>query len=243
MLVDVIKTIIPLSFFESTPDGISFQEPYAPLFQYSKDIFQELASRISPSSDTFRDFYALESFLENHEGYGIVWKSLDLGNQTVVSFDNLWALFRTGGLIVTQDRLEEKRLFKCTRIEEDVQGMGFQQHFCVAMNVHFWYIVWNPGEKRFRQKSQYVKIKRFAGHRKVTSLPVYPLWYENEDARNSLLVELQSRGEKWSDLISSPPSCFEHFGQAIAEEEGARAENSDLMHVSLFLPAKFLLIG
>ena len=233
ILVEVIKMIVPLSFFESTSDGVSFEEPYAHLFQYSKDIRKELESRVGANSDHLRDFRALEAFLESHAGYGIIWKSLDRGNRTVVGFDDIWALFRAGELMVVQDRLEEKRLFKFTRLQDSIKEVGFQKELCVAVEVHFWYIVWSPGKKRFRQKSLYFEIKRFAGHRKVTSLPVYPLRYEDEDTRQSLLMKLQTRGKKWADLISDPPSCFEYSGHAIPESESRGRENPNFTHVSL----------
>lgn len=242
MLVDVIKKIIPLSFFESTPDSVSFQEPYAHLFQYSEDMHQELASRFSPSSEALGDFYALKSFLESHGGYGTVWKSLHWGNQTATSFDSLWAIFRAGDLLVSQDRLEEKRLFRFTRLEEEIKEMEHRHDFCVAMKVHFWYIAWNPGKNRFHQKSQYVKIKRFAGHREVTSFPIYPLRYDDEDARNSLLIGLQNRGKKWSDFVSNSPSCFEYSGHALQEEDHTVTETIRPAFVSLFLPDESLLI-
>ncbi|KIW97685.1 uncharacterized protein Z519_01269 [Cladophialophora bantiana CBS 173.52] len=222
VLVEVIKEIVPLSFFESTPDSVTFQEPYAHLFQYSKDIHKALESRISPHSDQFRDFRTLISFLESHARYGIIWKSLDRDNQRVVSFENLWAVFRVGEPVAVQDRLEEKRLFKFTRLEDSIGDMGHQKDFCVAVEVHFWYIVWSPGKKRFCQKSQYSKIPRFAGHRKVTSLPIYPLRYEDQATREPLLMKLQARGRKWADLISKPPTCFEYSGHAISEDEDGR---------------------
>lgn len=240
-LVEVIKKIIPLSFFESTQDSISFQEPYAHLFQYSKDIQNELDSRANTSPEVLEDFNALQYFLASHAGYGDVWKSLDEGSQITVSFDNLWALFRAGDHITTiQDKLEEKRLFRFTRIEDEFKEVGLQQEFRIAVRVHFWYIVWSPGEKRFRQRSQSASILRFAGHRMVTSLPIYPLRYENEDARKSLLLGAQTRGQTWSELVSNPPSCFEHLGHAMSDEEGATTEQRGLTYVSLFLSNKSL---
>ena len=241
MLVDTIKKIIPISFFESTPNSVSFQEPYVHLFQYSTDIRQELASQASPSSEVFRDFYALESFLECHVGYGTVWKSLNSGNHTAVSFESLWALFRAGDLLVIQDRLGEKRFFKFTRIEEGLTETRVRQDFCTAMLVHFWYISWSPGTMRFSQETQCIKIARFAGDREVTSLPIYPLRFESEGARKSLLADLQSRGKKWSDLVSSPPSCFEYFGRAIPGEEISISVISKPVPVSRSLCDKSLL--
>lgn len=234
ILVEVIKVIVPLHFFESTSDGVSFQEPYAHLFHYSEDIHKELKSRVDPNSDHCRDFYALESFLGSYAGHGIIWKSLEQGKQTAVSFDNIWALFRFGELMVVQDRLDERRLFKFARLHQNIKDVGFQKDVCMDVEVHFWYIVWSPGKRRFRQECKYFEVRRFAGYQKVISLPIYPLRYEEDDARDSLLKRLQNRGKKWADLISNPPSCFEHSGYAIPENETGRMGPSDLTLVSPF---------
>src|SRR5215470_16651797 len=37
-LIQVVRRIIPLSLFESVPDGASFREPYAPLFHFLPDM-------------------------------------------------------------------------------------------------------------------------------------------------------------------------------------------------------------
>ncbi len=179
---------------------------------------RELKSRHSLDPEVLEDFNVLVSFLESHAGYG-VWKSMDGKNQVTVTFENLWALFRDGDLLVLQDQLEERRLFKLIYLEEQISDDGLSKGTCIGMQVQFWHISWSSGDKAFRRRSSVIRIPRFAGMRRVLTLPIYPLRYEDEDTRTSLLRKLQDRGEKWSTQISNPPACFDYVGHAVLEDE------------------------
>jgi hypothetical protein len=236
-LIEVIKKVIPLSCFESTQDSVSFAQPYAPLFQFWGSMCTDMKGHAVDSAE-LRDFDALGYFLEESQSqYRSIWTSLDLGKQTV-SYDMIWALFRAGEPIMIRDKLEEERLFKFSRIEENLRDVGRQHDLCVALEVHFWWIVWTPGQKQFRQKSNSIKIERFAGHRRVSSLPVYPLRYVAEDSRSCLVAKLEARGRRWAELMLSPPSCFEYSGPAIPDEENT----GDAKHSSMQVSARSFLI-
>jgi hypothetical protein len=157
-------------------------------------------------------------FLESKSQYKSIWTSLECGEQ-IVSYDMIWALFRAGEPIIIKDQLEEERVFKFTRIEEKTRDLGRHRDVCVALEVHFWWILWTPGQKQFRQKSNSIEVERFTGRRRVSSLPVYPLRYVDEDTRKYLVSKLEDRGRRWAELISTPPSCFEYSGPAIPDEE------------------------
>ena len=141
-----------------------------------------------------------------------------MGNrdQAAVTFENLWAVFRDGDTLVLQDQLEEMRLFKLTRLEEQTTE---DSGLCTAVQVHFWHICWSSGDKGFRRSNKIIRIPKFPGMRRISTLPIYPLCYEGEEAMTTLLGKLKDRGEKWSTHVSDPPTCYEYDGYAVTEED------------------------
>jgi hypothetical protein len=230
-LVNSIKKIIPHTLFESISGSVHFQEPYSALFQYSSDVRQELQSRHDPGSQVIVDFNVLVTFLESHAEYGI-WKSLNGQNQDSITFENLWALFRDGDVLVLQDQLEERRLFKLTRLEEQINDEGFLKGFCMGIHIHFWHISWSSGDKAFRRYNRAIKIPKFAGMRKISALPIYPLRYETEETRTAVLRDLQNRGQTWSTRVSKPPACFEYDGHAVLSEDEVARDDAEPNYVS-----------
>jgi hypothetical protein len=92
LLIEVIKKVIPLSCFASTQDSVSFDQPYAPLFQFWGSIRTDLKGRVVDPAE-IRDFDALGYFLEESQSqYRSIWTSLDSGGKAV-SYDMIWALF------------------------------------------------------------------------------------------------------------------------------------------------------
>jgi hypothetical protein len=61
VLLAAIKKVIPLTCFESTEDSVSFDQPYAPLFQFWGSIRTELKEHIAESTEP-DDFNALWIF-------------------------------------------------------------------------------------------------------------------------------------------------------------------------------------
>lgn len=224
-LVQVVRRIIPISLFESVPDGVSIEEPYAPLFHFLLDMRSDMIGHAAKPEEV-DDIEALEYFLyECQPQYKSLRDALTTGHQALVSFETIWALFKTGDEIVIIDKFEEKRLFKFTHIEEDIGNIGLQRHLCIALSICGWCIVWDREQKSFAQRSCAFKIERFSGHREVKSLPVYPLRCEDENTRKATVLQLQKRGRDWVNLISNTPSCFEYYGRTLEVKEHTRGNS------------------
>lgn len=192
---------------------------------------QELRSRGSPEPEVLEDLNVLLEFLASHAAYE-TWRSLDGQSQDSVTFEDLWALFRDGDILILQDQLEERRLFKYIRLEEQISDEGFLKGLCTGILVHFWYISWSSGDKAFRRYSSAIRIPKFAGMRKISALPIYPSRYKSDGTEAALLRALQDRGQTWSSYVSSPPSCFEYDGHAVLAEDDLPRDTAEPIYVS-----------
>jgi len=214
-LVAAVRRMIPPILLESVSDGITIEEPFAPLFHFMDDIREDMISHDADAKD-LEDIKALEYFLyECQPQYKNTRAALDTGRTALVSFETLWGLFKVGDLIVAVDKFEEKSLFKFTQLVEQVDTYSGRKGVCVALSVVGWCIGWDKEQKCFTQKSYTFNIRRFLGNLSVRSLPVYPLRYEEDETQKSLLADLEKRGRRWAQLASNTPCCFDYDGIAI----------------------------
>jgi hypothetical protein len=231
-LVHAIRRVIHLSLFESVQDGVLVEEPYASLFHFLPDMRSDMIGRATDSKE-LDDIEALEYFLyECQPRNKSLQDSLNLGHQALVNFETLWALFKAGDKIMIIDKFEEKRLFKFTHIEEKISEVGLNRQLCTGLEIWGWCIVWDIEQKSFTQRSYSFLIETFAGHRKVKSLPVYPLRYEDDETKEATISQLQKRGRSYANLISSTPSCFEYYGRALEVGHRFGDESKDFAQVS-----------
>ena len=232
-LVQAIKRIVPPSLFEIVPNSVSFEEPYVAIFHFLPEMRSDMVTHLGKSED-IDDLQALEYFVyESQPQNKRLRETLTTGQQTHVSFESLWALFKTGEAIVVIDKFEEKRLLKFTYIDEILMDIGKERRICTGLAVRGWGIRWDAARRNFAQQFHSFEISRFSGNRRVKSLPVYPLRFEDETTRNATVLALRQRGCNWVDLNLKGPSCFEYNGHAL--EVGRYSDSGMRTQVSKYL--------
>lgn len=232
-LVQAIRRIVPPSLFGTSPNSVSFDEPYGAIFHFLPEIRLDIVTHPGKAED-IDDLQALEYFVYEFQPQNKrLRESLNTGEQTHVSFETLWALFKAGEEIVVIDKFEERRLLKFTHIEEILTDIGKERRICTGLAVRGWGVRWDAARRNFDQQLHSFEVSRFSGNRRVKSLPVYPLRFENEVTRNATVSALRKRGCDWVDLTLKGPSCFEYNGHAL--EVGKYARTGMRTQVSEYL--------
>jgi len=214
-LLAVMRRVIPARLFENESDSVTITEPFLRIFHSIDDMRNDMHLGTA-DPQVIADIDALESFLFEYQPQLKVALGIPSTTKSAtVNFEMIWALFKPSDLIVVTDKFEENRLFKFTHLEEGVDLLDRRRDVCVKLAICGWCIAWDNEQKAFSQESYMFYIDRFLGYRKVRTLPVYPLRYEEEKRRDSMKVELEKRGRDWAHLVSEAPCCFEYNGTAI----------------------------
>jgi uncharacterized protein (UPF0216 family) len=152
-LVQVVKKILPLTSFETVLDGVSFEEPYSALFHYLPEMRSDMKEH-GTKSEELDDIEALEYFLDKCQPQNKNLRdSYFTRQQSEVSFESLWALFKPGEDLVITDKFQEKRLFRFTHIEKKLVNTSWPNDRPVSLLICGWCIVWDAEHKCFIQQT------------------------------------------------------------------------------------------
>ncbi|KAI0512584.1 hypothetical protein F5B22DRAFT_637640 [Xylaria bambusicola] len=164
-----------------------------------------------------------------------------------VSYRDLASLFRPGDLVIepgtsqSENRIRDKRssvvnvtepkLWKVCYMSEDtpnwsVQGLDapgaqLQSQIDVgdeATHLRLYYIDFDG--QRFSPVRGDVSIEAFEGEREISKLPVYPLRFHKD--HQCLLKELQERGQRFRDIVSSGNSNLSYHGWTLTKDPSGR---------------------
>jgi hypothetical protein len=214
-------------------DTIVIKKPHMPFFHFWDDMCKYAKSSSDPQKDIFAQLEKVAAqWVQPHHD-----KIRQQIREKVVEFDNLWALFCPGDLILTQDKLDQPLLHMYTACEErgKVGGDSGGPPEVFAMLMMFsaegglkrwcfdgWSISWNPTTREFGRQINCFAIDHFKGVKSIKSLDVYPLKYHDEEdpEANALTKALEERGYEWKKLVSSKPVSRQHQGPALSTEIG-----------------------
>jgi hypothetical protein len=216
VFMEVVKFFPGVDF---TRDSIEMVFPYPPLFHYLADM-QTFVGNDKSEDRNVGDFQVLEWYHEIHlkDHYHEAHSFLGLSN---VSFEYLWAIFRPGDLVVTRDGLGLLQLHVLTiaemrkkKREAEILYSSYEEIPQQELVVKAWSIVWFPSQRTFRRSLWSFVIPPFSGSRRVTSLEIYPLRFEDVLTQKRIREELIIRGNIWKKLASERPSCWHYKGEA-----------------------------
>ncbi|KAJ3573032.1 hypothetical protein NPX13_g4849 [Xylaria arbuscula] len=164
-----------------------------------------------------------------------------------VSYRDLASLFQPGDLVIepgtsqSENRIRDKRssvinvtepkLWKVCYVSEDTPnwsvqsldapGAQLQSRIDLgdeATHLRLYYIDFDG--QRFSPVRGDVSIEAFDGEREITKLPIYPLRFHKD--HESLLKELQDRGQKFRDIVSSGNSTLSYHGWTLTKDPSGR---------------------
>jgi hypothetical protein len=215
-LVNLVRTQLPFSpdvSFDAT--SVSITRPYAALFFHLDTLASFVESDDSASDSDRASFKLLQRFyftiISDH--HDIIRSSLASGN---VRFDNLWAAFEPGELLVKEDEFLQPTLYVigASTFRSGIAGkLNFfdsesssNRRFCVDA----WNVEWDKSKRNFNRSLTTFCINEYEGTRNVSGFPICQIKYHcnGDQAKiSNLLEEAEKRGMEWRDLLSSKPLC------------------------------------
>ena len=176
-----------------------------------------------------------------------MFANADHARPSKVSYRDLASLFHPGDLVIepgtsqSENKIRDKRssvinvrepkLWKVCYVSEDTPnwsvqslnapGTQLQSRIDVgdeATHLRLYYIDFDG--QRFSPVRGDVSIEAFDGEREITKLPVYPLRFHKD--HKTLLTELQDRGERFRDIVSSGNSTLSYHGWTLTKDPSGR---------------------
>lgn len=206
--------------------SILLTEPYAPLYHYKDELVRAINSACSEELSE-RFFTVSNRFSSaNHE------KARNFIENNVTTFDTLWALYKPGELLISEDEFDQPTLHYFTACARRTGPGNFRDVMAGTMYensmqqrsiwcIDAWSMKWDGSTRRLSRHLTTWAIAQFSGSRNITSLEVYPLRFYDGKFGDDIQSKLQLRGHQWKKLISSPPICQNYEGPAFEIKMGS----------------------
>lgn len=215
-------------------EGISFLEPYGPLYWCYSEIIESGANAKNPSQQDVQDLQSLRYWYEKW-ALPMHNKIRETTHSGFITFEDMWALFRPGEMVYSQDGFKQPELSIVTAIRYQYEPTrpGFppdpprlgpsSPSDAILVHVESWCQDWDPSRQMFSKGAKTTSIERFVGSRLIRDLEIYPIRFfagGNHDDIETLKRSLEKRGHRWKDLISSSVQHLYHEGPAAEEQSG-----------------------
>lgn len=257
-LVNTFREVVkyfPGTLNEGTP-SIVISKPYAALYHYWDDIRLAIEAQLgndvlngdkemaqegnedqSAESVPTESELVKESIRSQLEKLSLVYKTLcatdhdevrELIRNNLITFKNLWALYKPGELLLSKDEFGEPVLHSFTACAMR-SGMSIRMLMAVAMshqpedvmkgpglwNVDGWCVQWDSSTRTFTRQLKTFAVNYFPGAKTIISIEPSPLSFHSDSYKGQDLARmLEDRGEKWRRLITLPPTCQMYQGPA-----------------------------
>ncbi|UKZ63900.1 uncharacterized protein TrAtP1_005121 [Trichoderma atroviride] len=191
-LVDAIEKVNKHPPLRPTKGFFSEQEPYPTLFHHMDDIKAEIAEMDGQAPQEHLE--ALQRDLAYVEP---IWMEARQEPSDMVSYDMIWSLFRPGDLVLREDKIGNLWLLEFINltytISQSRQRAG-QTEKKTSLNT----LLINRNEITGNLIKDHMPfdLPGFSGKRHITSLPIYPIRYQEDVARKSIQESLARRGRK-----------------------------------------------
>lgn len=201
-----------------TAAGINIIAPYVPLYHHLEDMETNIANDVNATPTDQNDFQALRYFCSqgyHHENFRDVRELIAEG---VILYDQTWALFRSGDLVVSRDPVGGYEITEVTSVKLEHRPPGFagfseDRPFELGQVwiIYSQQLTWEAGD--FRKVSKQHCLKKFPDSKKIEELEVYPLSHYKE--KEKLREDLLQRGLAWKRHCEGRPKVMHYQGQAL----------------------------
>ncbi|KAI0901658.1 P-loop containing nucleoside triphosphate hydrolase protein [Annulohypoxylon nitens] len=166
-----------------------------------RDMYANNGTIDQTEEETIHDLTILIDWLEP-QYINIVQKEEERHHRGVATFDNIWLLYKPGGVVYAQIN-------------------GNWRAFIIDHWIHFptfyrfltWYLAYDQG--RLVRKRKRFRLDYFNGERQITSLNMIPRQYmDNADERDAFLT---SRGSRYHNVMRDIPRHLRYSGDAIVQ--------------------------
>lgn len=194
------------------------QEPYPTLFYHMKDVETEIAQMRNEVANDH-----LKILKKEIDYIAPTWKEAreDKFADKMVSYGMIWKHFRPGDLVLREDDIGNLWLLVLGKIARIIirSSEGEEEEEKKETIFDAWFLTWNKNNDNLERRYASFHCSEFSGKRHITSLPVYPIRYQEEESRKSIEANLAQRGRKWQELVTAASICQYHCGLALIEED------------------------
>lgn len=217
-------------------EGISFPEPYVPLYWCYSHIIKSGLEADHPSQQDIRDLRSLRYWYERWAlpAHNRIRQTIESG---FIAFEDSWALFPPGEMVYTEDDFEQPELSIVTESNYEfagappppphpyraAQGQLPDPSKTPPLSVSSWYQGWDPWRQMFVKWLRLSTIMPFDGSRRITDLKGYPVRFFDEGDQSkieTLQQKLEHRGHRWKGLFGPSVQHLYHEGPAKTEMSG-----------------------
>jgi hypothetical protein len=180
---------------------------------------QTLRSQLEILTSVYKTFCAAD----HNEARGLMQNNL-------ITFKNLWAVYKPGELLLSKDQFGEPVLHSFTACAVR-SGFNLRNMMTMAMlspseiehalkgpgiwNIDGWSVQWDGSTKTFTRVLKTFVVSYFPGAKTITSIEPYPMkLHTDSHEAEDIAIRLKDRGHRWRGLITSRPSCHMYKGPA-----------------------------
>lgn len=225
-LIELFKSFLKRAdwrYITKSEGTIILSEPYQPLFFFYDEILEAGRAKENLDESNMRDLNSLKYWYEKYVA-PIHYKIKETLTSGWVVYDDLWALFRPGDSLYSEDAFKQPCISVISasvfRSQPEEMKDPFPRYGSAARSrfvVESWHVDWEYSSRTLQRTSSVKTITQFSGTRRVEDLEFVPLQFlhgGDEVHRNELVDRLTKRGHEWKRLASSSPSCLHHEGVA-----------------------------
>lgn len=242
---DVIKRTGMMGMTKGS-EGISFLEPYVPLYWSYDHIIQSGSEADHPSQQDIKDLQSLRYWYERWvlPAHNQIRETIHSG---FIAFSDLWALYRPGEMLYTQDDFEQPGLSIVIEARYEFAPMGHPGPAgphghpgpydpplppqaglpgpprASSFSVRSWHQAWEPSRQMFIKSLALTPMMIFDGSRRISDLGAYPVRFFGGGDKSQIGIlqqNLENRGRRWKELFGPSVQHLYHEGPATMEHSG-----------------------
>jgi len=158
---------------------------------------------------------ALNLFLAEHMPAYLWQKQQTLQRGCSATYEQLWNIFEPNDDVVVTDALGNKEIHVLVTIRKKSSETRRVRRKNAKIELVLWGLEWDPIKHQVERRAWTAEIAAYEGDRDILSLPIYPLRFTlTSQEENSLVAELESRGDRWRKLSMAEIGTHHYKGMA-----------------------------
>jgi hypothetical protein len=187
--------------------------PHTPFIHRCTDFEREILRE--KTVEATNAWKALNHFLAEHMLAYLWQREQILHRGCSATYEQLWNIFEPTDDVVVVDDLGNKEIHVLVTIRRKSSESRRFRRKNAKIELVLWGLEWDPIKHQIERRAWTAEIAAYAGDRDILSLPIYPLRFTvTSQEEDSLVAELESRGERWRKLSMAEIGTHYYKGMA-----------------------------
>jgi hypothetical protein len=227
-LLGIFRETIGMQNYDSiTPlaNSIEIASPFIPFYHHLEDMKKRnlTDSDVTPEEKGYFD--ALYNFFTLGFPQEKFRNIREIIRQGVIMYEDLWALFRIGDMVVSMDPTGSSEISQVSSVKKEYSNNGpgtLNMPDSYTPDRRLWTVTTNQllfSRGKFRMRAFTRQIPPFSGPKRIEDLDFYPLaHHENPEKLRELLLR---RGLSWKEYHECEPKVMSYTGPALSLTGGS----------------------